>query len=183
MSKRVLLAVGGGIAAYKTATLCSRLIQAGHDVRPMMSKSATEFVGAATLAALSGNAVATEMFEHGRYPLGTHIEVPKNVDLMIVAPATANLLAKFALGLADCVVSTSFLQCSAPVLLAPAMSDVMWQKPSVQRNVELLKKDGHRFVGPESGWLSCREKGDGRMSEPEAILAVVEEILSESDRR
>ena len=175
-SRRILLAVGGGIAAYKTATVCSRLAQAGHAVQAVMTRSATEFLGTATLAALSGRPVAVSGFD-SKYPLGPHIELADDIDLMIVAPATANLLAKFAGGLADDLVSTLYLQNVAPVLLAPAMSDPMWTKPAVQRNVARLRDDGCEMVGPESGWLSCRVMGMGRMSEPDAIVAAALKLL------
>ncbi|MCC9600547.1 phosphopantothenoylcysteine decarboxylase [Stieleria sp. JC731] len=181
-SKRILLAVGGGIAAYKSATLCSRLAQAGHRVQAAMTRSATEFLGPATLTALSGRHVAIESFDP-KHPLGPHIELADGVDLMIVAPATANLIAKFAHGIADDLVSTLYLQNVAPVLVAPAMSDPMWSKPSVQRNVAQLAEDGCHLVGPESGWLSCRVRGTGRMSEPETILDRALNILASPDRR
>ena len=180
--KRVLLAVGGGIAAYKSAILCSRLSQAGHQVQTAMTKSATEFLGPATLAALSGRAVGLDGFD-ARHPLGSHIELAQGVDLMIVAPATANLIAKFARGMADDLVSTLFLQNTAPVLVAPAMSDPMWKKTAVVRNVTQLADDGCQIIGPESGWLSCRVQGLGRMSDPEDIVRSAEEILASSDRR
>jgi phosphopantothenoylcysteine decarboxylase/phosphopantothenate--cysteine ligase len=175
--RAILLAVGGGIAAYKSAILCSRLVQSGHEVRAAMTPSATEFLGPPTLAALSGKPVATEVF-HDSHPLGTHIELAADLDLMIVCPATANTLAKFATGIADDLVSTLYLQVTCPVLVAPAMSQAMWAKPSVARNVATLKEDGCHFVGPESGWLSCRVKGSGRMSEPDQILTVADEFLS-----
>ncbi|OYP38266.1 flavoprotein [Rhodopirellula sp. MGV] len=174
--KRILLAVGGGIAAYKSATLCSRLAQAGHHVQAAMTHSATEFLGAATLTALSGRPVAIASFDKS-HPLGPHIEHADGVDLMIVAPATANLIAKFAHGIADDLISTLYLQNLAPVLIAPAMSDPMWSKPSVQRNIAQLAEDGCHLVGPESGWLSCRVRGTGRMSEPETILAHAMDLL------
>ncbi|NNE00192.1 MAG: phosphopantothenoylcysteine decarboxylase [Pirellulaceae bacterium] len=176
--RAILLAVGGGIAAYKSAILCSRLVQGGHDVRTAMTHSATEFLGPATLAALSGKPVAAGVFDAQQYPLGPHIELARDLELMVIAPATANLLAKLASGVADDLISTIYLQVACPVLLAPAMSNVMWDKPSVQRNVDQLKSDGCHFVGPESGWLSCRDKGDGRMSEPEQILSAVEKLIS-----
>lgn len=176
--RAVLLAVGGGIAAYKSAFLCSRLVQCGYDVRVAMSDAASEFVGASALAALSGKPVAGSVFESGRFPLGAHIELSENADLMIVAPATANLMAKFAAGIADDLISTTYLQAICPVLVAPAMSAAMWSKPSVQRNVTQLRQDGCHFSGPESGWLSCRVSGEGRMSEPEEILAAAEELLN-----
>lgn len=177
MSK-ILLAIGGGIAAYKTAALCSRLTQAGNEVRVLMTKAATTFVGPPTFAALSGHPVGLGIHDD-RYPLGAHIEFAKEIDLMVVAPATADLLAKFALGLADDVVSTTFLQNVAPVIMAPAMSDAMWIKESVQRNIQTLRSDGIHFVGPESGWLACRQEATGRMSEPETILEAVDQFCGE----
>ena len=172
----ILLAVGGGIAAYKSATLCSRLVQAGGDVQVVMTKAAEKFIGPATFAALSGKPVSNSCFDP-HHPLGSHIELAK-CDLLIVAPTTANLLAKFASGIADDLLTTVYLQIECPVLLAPAMSSAMWDKPSVQRNVEQLVRDGCHMVGPESGWLSCRQKGNGRMSEPESILSAAQELIS-----
>ena len=179
---RILLAVGGGIAAYKSAILCSRLAQAGYLVQTAMTRSATEFLGPATLAALSGRAVGLDGFDT-RHPLGTHIELAESLDLMIVAPATANLIAKFAAGTADDLVSTLYLQNTAPVLVAPAMSDPMWRKPAVGRNMQVLQQDGCQIIGPEEGWLSCRVKGIGRMADPDSILQSATEILAASDRR
>jgi phosphopantothenoylcysteine decarboxylase/phosphopantothenate--cysteine ligase len=168
--RAVLLAIGGGIAAYKSATLCSRLAQAGVEVRVAMSATAVQFVGPATFAALSSRPVATATVDPSVFPLGPHIELTRGIDLLVVAPATANLLAKFALGFADELISTLYLQNTAPVLLAPAMSEAMWSHVSVQRNVQRLRDDGVHLVGPEPGWLSCRETGLGRMSEPESIF-------------
>ena len=185
----VILAVGGGIAAYKSAALCSRLVQSGHEVRVAMTASAMEFVGPATIAALSGQAVATGSFDPAQWPLGPHIELAggtrrADADLLIVAPATANLLGQFAHGIATDLVTTLYLQAACPVLLAPAMSQVMWAKPAVQRNIEQLRDDGCHFVGPEQGWLSCRQSGSGRMSEPETIAQACETLLqSERERR
>ena len=176
--RSVLLAIGGGIASYKAAFLCSRLVQCGYDVQVAMTRSAGEFIGAATFAALSGKPVGQTLFGESRHPLGAHIELAMNVDLMIVAPTTANLMAKFANGVADDLVTTLYLQLDAPMLLAPAMSAAMWNKQSVQRNVCQLRDDGCHLVGPENGWLSCRESGAGRMSEPDQILAAAEELLN-----
>jgi phosphopantothenoylcysteine decarboxylase/phosphopantothenate--cysteine ligase len=180
--RRIVLAVGGGIAAYKTATVASRLVQHGAEVRPVMTAAATEFLGTSTLAALCGRPVAQRIFQPETYPLGAHIHLAEDADLMVVAPATADLLHGFALGAADSLLTTLFLQVQCPVLLAPAMSTAMWTKPAVQRNVERLRADGVRFVGPASGWLSCRQSGEGRMAEPEAILAAIEATLTEADR-
>ena len=173
----VLLAVGGGIAAYKTAVLCSRLVQLGHEVRVVMTPSAQRFVGPPTFAALSGRPVGIDSFDSEQYPTGAHIELAKALDLMIVAPATANLIGKFANGIADDLISTLYLQCDCQVLLAPAMSELMWSKPSLQRNVQQLRADGCQLIGPEEGWLSCRSRGAGRMSEPEDILEKARDIL------
>jgi phosphopantothenoylcysteine decarboxylase/phosphopantothenate--cysteine ligase len=173
----ILLAIGGGIAAYKSAFLCSRLAQLGHEVRVAMTESATQFIGVQTLAALSGRSVATDSFTPDHHPLGSHIEVAEAIDLMIVAPATANLLSKFAGGLADDLVSTLYLQRQSPVLLAPAMSNAMWSKPAVERNVAQLREDGCHLIGPAEGWLSCRVKGEGRMSEPDEILSAARSLL------
>ena len=175
--RAILLAVGGGIAAYKSAILCSRLVQGGHDVRVAMTRSACEFIGTPTLSALSGKPVAVDMFD-AAYPLGPHIELADRIDLMIVAPATASLLARFAMGRADDLVSTLYLQVQCPVLIAPAMSAPMWSKPAVQRNVTQLREDRCHFVGPASGWLSCRVTGEGRMSEPEEIREAAESLLN-----
>ncbi len=177
MAKRILVCVGGGIAAYKTATLVSRLAQAGVDVSVAMTDAAHQFIGLSTLAALSGKPVRTQMFEPNAAPLGAHIEQSSRMDLMIVAPATADLLAKFAHGVADSLVATLYLQCDCPVLIAPAMSNIMWSKPAVQRNIRQLAADGVHQVGPDEGWLSCRQKGSGRMAEPEAIQAFALNLL------
>lgn len=173
---KVLLAIGGGIAAYKSAILCSRLAQSGHDVHVAMTSAATHFVGPATLAALSSHPVATDTFD-SRYPLGAHIEMALGCDLMIVAPATADLMAKFAHGGGDDLVSLLYLQIECPVLVVPAMSGAMWSKPSVQRNVAQIRDDGCHFCGPESGWLSCRKSGEGRMSEPDQILEAARPLI------
>lgn len=175
--KRILLGVGGGIAAYKAATLVSRLAQRGHHVQVAMTPASAAFIGPSTLAALSGRPVASEMFAPECWPLGPHIELAADIDLMVVAPATADLMARFALGIADNLVAALYLQRECPVLIAPAMSASMWGKPSVQRNVAQLQADGVRMIGPEEGWLSCRQKGAGRMAEPETILEKVEEQL------
>lgn len=178
MVKRVLVAVGGGIAAYKSATLVSRLVQQGHSVQVVLSPAGEKFIGRSTFAALTSQPIAGDTFAQDQWPLGPHIELAKDLDLMIVAPATADLLAKLALGIADALIPTLYLQVACPVLLAPAMSNVMWEKPSVQRNVSQLQADGVHFIGPEIGWLSCRQQGAGRMTEPEVIADSAQEILA-----
>ncbi len=174
---KLVVGVGAGIAAFKSATLVSRLVQAGHQVRVVMTPASQQFIGASTLSALSGHPVACEGFDPARYPLGPHIEILQDADLLIVAPATADLLGKFAHGIADTLLTTVWLQAACPTLLAPAMSNHMWDKPAVQRNVAQLAADGVHFIGPEQGWLSCRQQGAGRMSEPETIQAAAEALL------
>lgn len=176
MSK-IIVGVGGGIAAYKMAIVVSRLVQANHDVRVVMTKGAMHFVGEATFAALCSQPPISDTYD-STFPLGAHIELAEDADLMVVAPTTARLAASFAHGLADDLLATLYLSRECPVLLAPAMSNTMWEKPAVQRNIEQLKADGVYLVGPDSGWLSCRRKGVGRMAEPEALLAEIENLLS-----
>ncbi len=174
--KKILLGIAGGIAAYKAADLCSKLAQAGHHVQVVMTWGASEFVGEATLAALSGRPVVTQSFD-ARFPLGPHIELARGLDALVIAPATAATLARLAHGLADDLLSTLYLQNTAPVVLAPAMSDPMWNQASVQRNVEILRGDGCHIVGPEKGWLSCRVQGTGRMSEPAKIITEINALI------
>jgi phosphopantothenoylcysteine decarboxylase/phosphopantothenate--cysteine ligase len=175
---RVLVGVSGGIAAYKSAFLVSRLAQAGCDVHVAMTRAATRFVGPATFAALSSHPVAIGPIRPQQYPLGPHIALAQDAALMIIAPATADLMARCANGFAPCAVSTLYLQVTCPVLMAPAMSSAMWDKPAVQRNVQQLIADGVRMVGPGDGWQSCRNKGTGRMAEPEDLLAAAMQELA-----
>lgn len=172
--REVLIGVTGGIAAYKTAALVSRLVQAGAGVTVVMTECATKLVGPKTFEALTGRPVGLEVFGPGAHP---HIEPARRAELLCVAPATANLLAKAACGLADDLLSTILLSFSGPVLLAPAMNAQMWAKPAVQRNVKQLAADGCTILAPEEGRLSCGEEGPGRMASPEAIFRAIEEAL------
>ncbi len=168
--KEIIVGVTGGIAAYKAADLVSKLAQADVAVTVVMTSAATKFVGTATFAALSGRAVITDSFD-AAHPLGPHIEVARRAELFCVAPATANFLAQTANGMASDLLSTLYLCFQGNVVMAPAMNCEMWAKPSVQRNVKQLVEDGVTMVGPGEGWLSCREKGAGRMSEVQEIMA------------
>ncbi len=176
MAKRIVVAVGGGIAAYKSATLVSRLVQRGFDVSVGMTHSAQQFIGPATFTAICNRPPVIDPFDP-RYPLGPHIELADGCDLMIIAPATARLLASCAGGSADDLISTLYLCMECPVLMAPAMSSPMWSKPAVQRNVKQLTDDGVHWIGPDEGWLSCRKVGTGRMSEAETILDAALKLL------
>ena len=166
--KEILLGVTGGIAAYKSATIVSRLIQHGVGVTVVMTLSATKLVAPQTFEALSGRPVYHSLFDVKKSH--AHIELARAADLFCIAPATANILSKAAHGIADDLVSTLILSFDHPILFAPAMNSVMWNKPAVQRNVRQLLADGFFFIGPESGHLSCGETGAGRMSEPEMIV-------------
>lgn len=178
MAKEILLGVSGGVACYKSAMICSKLVQAGHGVSVILTKAATKFIGPATFEALSGRAVAIESFDSA-FPLGPHIELAKKADLFVVAPATANIIAKAAMGVADDLLSTTFLSFAGPVFLAPAMNQEMWSKAAVQRNVAQLIEDGVQMIGPEAGWQSCRDQGVGRMTDPEEIIARLSTYLGD----
>ena len=171
--QEILLGITGGIAAYKSATIVSRLTQLGIGVTVVMTRSATKLIAPQTFEALSGRPVRYSLF--GANMSHAHIELARSADLFCIAPATANILAKAAHGIADDLVSTLILSFDKPILFAPAMNTIMWNKPSVQRNVKQLLDDGMFFIGPESGYLSCGETGLGRMTEPEKI---VEKILN-----
>jgi phosphopantothenoylcysteine decarboxylase len=180
--REIVIGVTGGIAAYKTAALVSQLVQAGAGVTVVMTASAERFVGRDTFTALTGRTVHSEIFGDPEHPLGAHIELAQRANLLCVAPATANFLAKAAGGFADDLLSTLYLSFTGPVLIAPAMNCQMWEKPAVQRNVTLLRTDGVQIIDPEEGWLSCRQIGAGRMAAPEKILAVIKERLASVQR-
>jgi len=171
--REVVLAVSGGIAAYKAAALASQMAQAGARLTVVMTEAAEHFVGGATFAALSGRAVARQLFDEQRFPLGAHIELAERAELLVVAPATADVLAKTAHGQADDLLTTLYLCFGGPVIMAPAMNVHMWAHPAVQRNVAVLKGDGVEMVDPEDGWLSCRQTGAGRMAQPDRIFQAI----------
>jgi phosphopantothenoylcysteine decarboxylase len=175
MSHELIIGVSGGIAAYKTAALVSALVQDGHGVSVVMTRSARKFIGAATFRALTGRPVVSQPFD-AHYPLGAHTD---KANLICIAPSSADLLAKAAHGLADDLLSTLLLSFTGPVVFAPAMNSAMWEKPAVQRNIETLRADGHHIIDPQSGWQSCRRSGKGRMAEPADIRATIERLLSE----
>lgn len=175
--RHIVVGVTGGIAAYKTAALVSQLVQTGAEVSVVLTASAERFVGRATFEALTGRAVLRQVFDEPGHPLGAHIDLATAGDLLCVAPATANFLAKAAHGMADDLLTTLVLAFSGPILLAPAMNSEMWAKPVVARNIATLRGDGFLFVDPEEGWLSCRQRGVGRMASPETILAAIQSTL------
>ncbi|WP_373649932.1 flavoprotein [Schlesneria sp. DSM 10557] len=175
--REILLGVTGGIAAYKSADLCSKLVQAGGHVSVVMTHSASQFIGATTFEALTGRPVYTGSFDPVEHYRGEHIGLAQRAELFVVAPATAHFLAQAAGGFAGDLLSTLVLTATCPLLLAPAMNCEMWEKKAVQRNVTQLREDGANFVAPGSGWLSCGQVGAGRMAEPAEILAAITKLL------
>lgn len=176
--KRVLLIVGGGIAAYKCLDLVRRLRERGAVVRAVMTKAAAEFVTPLSLSSLTGEKVFTELFDLTDEAEMGHIQLSRDADLVVVAPATADLMAKAAGGLASDLASTLLLATDKDVLMAPAMNVRMWQHPATQRNLRLLQTDGVEFVGPNEGDMACGEYGPGRMAEPMEIVAAIESYFA-----
>jgi phosphopantothenoylcysteine decarboxylase/phosphopantothenate--cysteine ligase len=177
LSQRILLIVGGGIAAYKSLELVRLLRKAGVEVRAILTRSGEKFVTPMSLAALTNQPVRTDLFDLGAEAEMGHIELSRWADLLVVAPATADLMAKAVHGLADDLASTTLLATDKAVLAAPAMNVRMWTHPATRRNIEQLRADGWRFVGPDDGEMACGEYGPGRLAEPDAIFAAVMEQL------
>ena len=175
--RRVVLGVSGGIAAYKAAYLARRFIERGAVVRVVMTRSATEFVGAATFAGLTGHAPVIDLIDHPD-SVSPHTDLGRWADVVVVAPATAATLSRIASGLSEDALSATVLASEAPLVVAPAMHTEMWRNPATQRSMAALAKDGVHVVGPISGPLAGGDEGEGRMVEPEAILAMVEDVLA-----
>ena len=176
--KRVLLIVGGGIAAYKALELTRLLRKAGVAVRPVLTAAGAQFVTPLSLSALAEDKVYSDLFSLTDEAEMGHIELSRSADLVVVAPATADLMAKAATGLADDLASTTLLAADKRVLMAPAMNVKMWLHPATQRNVATLRGDGVSMVGPDDGAMACGEFGPGRMAEPEAIFAAAMAMLA-----
>ncbi|SDK39664.1 bifunctional phosphopantothenoylcysteine decarboxylase/phosphopantothenate--cysteine ligase CoaBC [Microbulbifer yueqingensis] len=176
--KRILLGVGGGIAAYKSADLVRRLKERGADVRVVMTAGAREFVQPLTFQALSGNPVHTDLLDPAAEAAMGHIELAKWAQLILVAPASANILARLATGMADDLLSTLCLATEAPLALAPAMNQAMWRHPATAANAATLRERGAALLGPDAGSQACGDVGPGRMLEPLALVAEVERLLA-----
>ena len=174
---RILLVIGGGVAAYKTLELIRRGREQGLGFRIVLTRAGAEFVTPLSLSSLAESKVYSDLFSLTDEAEMGHIRLTREADLVVVAPATADLMAKMANGHADDLASTTLLAADKPVLAAPAMNPMMWQHPAVQRNVERLQADGVRFVGPEAGDMACGEVGSGRMAEPHEILGAILAIL------
>src|SRR6202171_3084372 len=179
---RVVLGVSGGIAAYKAAELCRALVRDGIEVQAVLTRGAREFVSPLTFAVLSGREVFTEVWGDRTRPTVDHVALADRTDLLIVAPATAHTMARFAHGLADDFLTTYFLSHLGPVLLAPAMESAMWSHPAMRANRDLLSARGARFVGPATGFLASGHQGVGRMAEPEEIVRAARALLDGGSR-
>ncbi|KXZ14896.1 phosphopantothenoylcysteine decarboxylase [Bacillus nakamurai] len=178
INRNILLCVSGGIAVYKACALTSKLVQAGANVKVIMTESAREFVSPLTFQALSRNEVYTDTFKEQNPKVISHIDAADWADLIIVAPATANVIGKLANGLADDMLTTTLLAAEAPVWVAPAMNVHMYDHPAVKRNISVLYQDGVRFIEPSEGYLACGYVGKGRLEEPEHIVERVKEHFS-----
>ncbi len=176
--REIVLGVTGGIAAYKSAEVVSRLRHLGANVHVIMTKNATEFVSPLTFQTLSANQVVTDTFQAPEYWNVEHVALAKLAEVFVIAPATANIMAKMACGIADDMLSTTVLATKAPVLIAPAMNTGMWTAEATRANVQKLKARGVKFVGPDSGILACGDEGAGRMSEPAAIVDAIRDLLN-----
>ncbi len=174
--RKILLGVCGGIAAYKIASLASMLVKSGAETTVLMTENATKLVAPKTFEALTKRPVAVDMWEARM--VHPHIELARQAEIFCVAPATANILAKAAAGVADDLTSSTILAFDGKILMAPAMNSVMWNKPAVQRNVATLIEDGVKMIGPVEGRLSCGESGEGRMVEPEDIYREIVRLLN-----
>ncbi len=178
--KTIVLGISGGIAAYKAAALCSKLKQEGADVRVIMTEAAAKFIAPLTLQTLSRHQVYLDTFDERDPGVVSHIDLADSADLVVVAPATANIIAKMAGGLADDMLSTTLLATTAPVLVAPAMNVHMYAHPAVERNMALLAERGVRFIEPGTGQLACGYVGKGRLAEPEEIVLAVRSWFTQS---
>ncbi len=178
-NKRILLIIGGGIAAYKTPDLIRRLRERGANVTPVLTRAAAEFVTPLTIAAVAGQKAYSDLFDLTDEAEMGHIQLSRVADLVVVAPATADLMAKMASGLANDLASTLLMATDTPVMIAPAMNVRMWEHPATRRNLETLKADGITVIGPNEGDMACGEYGPGRMSEPLEIVEAIKTALSD----
>ena len=174
----VLVGVSGGIAAYKVCSVVSALVQRGAGVRVIMTRAARKFVGVQTFGGLTGRRVHTSMWEVEESDSPLHLRLGEEQDLFLIAPATANVIAKCASGIADDLLTTTVVGADCPVVIAPAMNARMWANRIVQRNLDTLRQIGFGVIEPGEGWQACRAVGPGRMAEPDAILAEITDRLS-----
>lgn len=183
MGKNILICVTGGIAVYKVVSLVSKLTQNSFNVKVIMSESATKFVTPLTFQVLSKNDIYTDTFDEKDSNVIAHIDLADWADLIIVAPATANVIGKIANGIGDDMVTTTLLAATCPVWIAPAMNVNMYNHPAVKRNIEQLAKDGYSFIEPQEGYLACGYVGKGRLEEPEKITEIVINYFKETGNK
>jgi phosphopantothenoylcysteine decarboxylase/phosphopantothenate--cysteine ligase len=184
MKKRtIVLGITGSIAAYKAADLTSKLTKAGHDVFVVLSKGAQEFITPLTLRTLSRHAVTTNLFDEGEADRPTHIELADSADILVIAPASANLIAKLAHGFADDALTAIALATRAPMLVAPAMNGKMYLHPATQKNIQTLRERGVEFIGPDRGMQACGYEGLGRLWDVEGIAARIDAILNAKQKK
>ncbi|MCI6289424.1 MAG: phosphopantothenoylcysteine decarboxylase [Lentisphaeria bacterium] len=176
IKKKIILGVTGGIAAYKSADLCSKLTSAGYDVHVIMTDNAQELITKRCFQTLSRNPVICNLWDVPEWK-PEHIELSESADLCVIAPCTANFIGKYTHGIADDALTTTALAFTGTMLLAPAMNSRMWKAPAVQENCRILRERGVLFVGPESGRLACGDNGVGRMAEVPAILETIKKLL------
>src|SRR5213595_3735086 len=176
--KKVAIGVTGGIAAYKSIEVLRGLQRAGCEVRVAMTRHACEFVRPLTFRALSGAYVIVDDYSAENPDPIAHITFSQTIDLFVIAPATANILAKLANGIADDFLTSTYLACTAPVLIAPAMNTVMWEHPATRRNIDKLRRDGVHIIEPDAGEMACGTIGPGRLSAPERIVTVALDLLA-----
>jgi phosphopantothenoylcysteine decarboxylase len=181
MRREIIVAVCGGIAAYKVADVVSKLVQLGAGVTVVMTSDAQKFVAPLTFEAISGRKVRTDSFDLVDAGDPQHIGLTERADLMLVAPATANMIAKVAHGLCDDLVSLMISAAACPVVFAPSMNNRMWDNPITKENVEKLQRLKYQFIGPDAGWLACRNVGAGRLADPINIVEQVVRLLSPAD--
>jgi len=179
----LVVGVSGGIAAYKVCTVVSRLVQSGCGVTVAMTEAGTRFVGPLTFQSLTARQVFTSLWQSEGYFDPQHLRLTEAADLLLVAPATANVIGKFAAGIADDLVSTLMLGRDCPALLAPAMNTRMWDNPILQQNLAKLRELGFGVIEPGEGWLACRAEGKGRMAKPKTIIEQVTERLKRQPPR
>ncbi|MFH0974371.1 MAG: flavoprotein [Spirochaetota bacterium] len=176
--KKIILGITSSISAYKACDLTRLFVKSGYSVYIAMTENSKELITPLTLETLSGNPVYSDSFVKNMREMG-HIELKKDASLFLVAPATANIMGKFANGIADDLVSTTFLSVKCPVLIAPAMNPNMWAHPAVQANIKQLKSWGVRFISPEKGKVACGDEGEGRLADIEKIFEAAENALKE----
>ncbi len=176
--KNIVLGITGSIAAYKSAELIRLFVKSGASVMPVMTKNACRFITPLTVQTLAKNKVYLDMFEPASDWEVEHVSIAGKADVLLIAPASADVIAKLAAGIADDALTTLALAVNCPVAICPAMNSMMYKNKITRRNIESLKKAGYIFIGPEKGELACGEEGEGRMSAPEKIFSEIEKILS-----